>query len=94
MAIPEDRQLAAIRDAQETITQTRAAAQQAAQRLAQAQATLAAMPDRYGAFIDDAKGGRHAATWDGLAEAFTALKTDVDAAVARAEVQALRDLDV
>jgi hypothetical protein len=94
MAIPEDRQKAAIDEAAATITQTRAAVQQAAQRLAQAKATLDAMPVTYGAYITAAQGTHNQAVWDGLTAAFVGLQTPVNAAVARAEVTALRNLEV
>ena len=43
---------AAIREAQELITQTRAASQSAGQRLAQAQATLTGMTASYATYIN------------------------------------------
>jgi len=95
MAIPEDRQQAALREAQETITQTRAAVQAAAQRLTQAQATLAGMTAQYTPFIADAASTpRLKDEWAGTVAAFGALRPLVDVAVARPEVAALKSLEV
>lgn len=94
MAIPEDRQKAAIDEAAATITQTRAAVQAAAQRIAQAKVTLDGLPAKYLTFINEAEGTHNEAVWAGLVAAFQGLQTPVDAAVARAEVAALKNLEV
>lgn len=94
MAIPEDRQQAALREAQETITQTRAAAQAAAQTLTQRKAVLDGLAAKYTPYITEAAGTHNEAVWAGLVAAFTGLKPLVDAAVACAEVEALRTLEV
>ena len=94
MAIPEDRQIAKIRETADIITQTRAAVQAAAQTLTQRKAVLAALPADTQQYRNEAKGTHHQGEWDGLVAAFQALKPLVDAAVARAEVEALRTLEV
>ena len=94
MAIPEDRQQAALREAQETITQTRAAVQAAAQTLTQRKAVLNGLAAKYTPYITEAAGTHNEAVWAGLVAAFTGLKPLVDAAVACAEVEALRMLEV
>lgn len=94
MAIPEDRQKAAIDEAAATITQTRAAVQRAAQTLTEQKAVLDGLAARTQQYRDEANGTHNQPVWDGLVAAFAALSPVVNAAVARAEVEALRTLEV
>jgi len=93
MPITGDQQEMLIVEAAEIISQQRAAAQQAAQRLTQAQTVLAGLSAKYESAIQDAT-GVYAERWQALIDAFQELKPVIDAAVARSEVQALRDLEV
>lgn len=94
MAIPEDRQIAKIRETADIITQSRAAVQAAAQTLTQRKAVLDGLVADTQQYRDEAVDTHHEATWAGLVAAFVELKPLVDAAVACAEVEALRTLEV